>query len=349
MDLTTILQVAIGIIFVWVILAVITSQIQDWIASAFAWRSSMLEATMTQLLGDPALKDKVYGHPLIQGLYTNNGLRKPGGIPKDKFALVLFGEVMKSSTTATAGKNTDTISENTGTVAENTVTVVKDANLNKVENTLTVVENTITDVENTFKKLKNKVSDLKGENKVPDELKKFVDTLDTLLIGIEEKKDDATYTITEARKRVESWFDDSMERLAGAYRRRMQIVALIAGITIAAVLNVDTGAIMTTLWKDPILRQAVVTQASQLQEPATQPGQQPPTVEEIAKNVENLSALSLPIGWSAKNIPTDVNGWVAKIIGILLSGMAAAQGAPYWFDLMRKLLTRNPPVPQQPA
>jgi ElaB/YqjD/DUF883 family membrane-anchored ribosome-binding protein len=350
MDLTTIIQVAIGIIFVWVILAVITSQIQDWIASIFKWRSSMLEDTIVQLLGDPALKDKVYAHPLIKGLYTNNGLRKPGGIPKDKFALVLFGEVMKSSTKAAAVKITDAVSETTGTTAENTVTVVQDANLNKAENTLTVVENTITDVENTFKKLKNKVSDLKGENKVPAELEKFVDTLDTLLIGIEEKADDATYSITEARKRVESWFDDSMERLGGAYRRRMQIVAIIAGITIAAALNVDTGAIMTTLWKDPVIRQAVVSQANQLQEPTTtQPGQQAPSAEEIAKNVESLSALSLPIGWSAKNVPTDAGGWAAKAAGILLSGMAAAQGAPYWFDLMRKLLTRNPPVPQQPA
>ena len=176
----------------------------------------------------------------------------------------------------------------------------------------------------------------------------FAKSLDTLLIGIEEKADDATHSITEARIRVESWFNDSMERLGGAYRRRMQIVGLIVGITVAAALNVDTGAIMTTLWKDPILRQAIVTQANQVQASDIQPGQ-PATVEEIAKNAEKLNVLSLPIGWSAKNIPTTANGWVAKIVGILLSGMAAAQGAPYWFDIMRKLVTRNPPVPPQPA
>lgn len=349
MDLTVIIQVAIGMIFVWVFLAVITSQIQEWVASIFVWRANMLEDAIKQLLGDPTLKDKVYAHPLIKGLYTNNGKRKPAGIPKDKFALVLFGEVMSSKTKATDRQSIETVSEETGTAAENTVTTVTDADVNNVENTLTTVENTITDVENTFKKLKSKVSDLKDEKRVPPELKKFVDTLDTLLIGIEEKKDDATYTITEARKRVESWFDDSMERLGGAYRRRMQITALIAGITLAAVLNVDTGAIITSLWKDPVLRQAVVTQASQLQQSQIQSGETPPSAEDIAKNVEQLNVLSLPIGWSAKNVPTDANGWVIKIFGILLSGMAAAQGSPYWFDLMRKLLTRNPPVPQQPA
>jgi ABC-type lipoprotein release transport system permease subunit len=304
MDLTVIIQVALGMIFVWVILAVITSQIQEWIASILSWRASLLEATIQQILGNPALKDKLYSHPLIQGLYTNNGKRKPAGIPEDKFALILFEEVINSGVT-------------------------------------------IADAKNTFDNLKKSVKALKDKGE-ESEMKNFALSLDTLLIGIEEKADDATHAITEARKRVEGWFNNSMDRLGGAFRRRMQIIAIVVGVTIAAALNVDTGAILTTLWRDPVLRQAVVTQANQLQEAEIQAGETP-SVEEIAKNVEKLNVLSLPIGWSPKNIPTTANGWVAKIIGILLSGMAAAQGAPYWFDLMRKLLTRNPPVPPEPA
>lgn len=305
MDLTTIIQVAIGIIFVWVILAVITSQVQEWVASIFAWRASFLEDAVEQMLGNPEVKNKVYNHPLIQGLYSNGGKRKPAGIPQDKFALVLFEEVINSGIT-------------------------------------------VADAKNTFDNLKKSVAALKSKGE-GSALANFAKSLDTLLIGIEEKADDATHSITEARVRVESWFNDSMERLGGAYRRRMQITGLIVGITVAAALNVDTGAIMTTLWKDPILRQAIVTQAGKLQESDIQPGETAPTVEEIAKNAEKLNVLSLPIGWSAKTIPTSANGWLAKIVGILLSGMAAAQGAPYWFDLMRKLVTRNPPVPPQPA
>jgi len=305
MDLTTIIQVAIGIIFVWVILAVITSQVQEWVASIFSWRATFLEDAVKQMLGNPEVKNKVYSHPLIQGLYTNDGKRKPAGIPQDKFALVLFEEVINSGIT-------------------------------------------VADAKNTFDNLKKSVAALKAKGE-GNPMTNFAKSLDTLLIGIEEKADDATHSITEARIRVESWFNDSMERLGGAYRRRMQITGLIVGITVAAVLNVDTGAIMTTLWKDPILRQAIVTQANQVQASDIQPGETAPTVEDIAKNAEKLNVLSLPIGWSAKNIPTTANGWVAKIVGILLSGMAAAQGAPYWFDIMRKLVTRNPPVPPQPA
>ena len=304
MDLTVIIQVAIGIIFVWVILAVITSQIQEWIASGLAWRASMLEDAIEQMLGNPEVKNKLYNHPLIQGLYSSNGKRKPGGIPQDKFAMVLFEEVINSGIT-------------------------------------------VADAKNTFDNLKKSVAVLKSKGE-GSALTNFAKSLDTLLIGIEEKTDDATHSITEARVRVESWFNDSMERLGGAYRRRMQIVGIIVGIAVAATLNVDTGAIINTLWRDPVLRQAIVTQASQVKETDVQSGQTP-SIEEIAKNAEKLNVLSLPIGWSSKNIPTNTNGWVSKVIGILLSGMAAAQGAPYWFDIMRKLVTRNPPVPPQPA
>jgi hypothetical protein len=325
MDITVIIQVAIGIIFVWIILAVITSQIQEWIASILAWRADMLESAIEQMLGNPAIKNKVYNHPVIQGLFTNHGKRKPGGIPQDKFALILFEEVINSGIT-------------------------------------------VADAKNTFDNLKKSISAIKAAEG-NSELKNFAVSLDTLLIGIEEKAGDATHAITEARIRVESWFNNSMERLTGAYRRRVQIVAIIVGISIAAVLNVDTGAITTTLWRDPMIRQAVVTEANQLPPPnTTEPGTtgeqttQPPSAEVIVQSMNDLNALSLPVGWSFKTADTDPNtlddprdfpssggGWVAKILGILLSGMAAAQGAPYWFDLMRKLVTRNPPVAPQPA
>jgi hypothetical protein len=31
-------------------------------------------------------------------------------------------------------------------------------------------------------------------------------------------------------------------------------------------------------------------------------------------------------------------GWLSKIIGILLSGLAATQGAPFWFDVLQRLV-----------
>jgi len=293
MDLTTIIQVAIGMMFVWIVLAVITSQVQDWIANLLAWRASMLEDTIKTMLGDESLKNKIYDHPLIKGLYTHEGKRKPGGIPQDKFALVLFEEVMSS-----------------------------DLNVGEVKD--------------TFDKLKKNVTAIKNGDGNP-ELKAFARSLDTLLIGVEDQTQDAISSINDARERVEGWFNNSMERLGGAYRRRMQVIAIAIGLAVAAALNADTAAIATSLWQSPELRQAVVTQASQLEESDITPqtDQQATSIEDIMKTAEQLNALSLPIGWSKDSLPTDTGGWISKIFGIVLSGMAAAQGAPYWFDLMR--------------
>ncbi len=292
------------IFLVWVVLAAITSMIQEWVALMFNWKATLLEDTIVQMLGDP-LKDRFYNHPLIKALYTNHGHRKPGNIPEDKFALVLFDEVLNSGLTGD-------------------------------------------EVKGTFAKLKKNVTVLKAMEE-GSELKNFAITLDALLIGIEEKADDVTHAITEARARIESWFNNSLEQMDGAYRRRLQIVAIIVGIAIATVLNVDSAAIANVLWNNSVVRQAMAAEASQLPEPNTQPSQQPPSVEENIKNVDNPNVSSLPIGWSSNNLPTDVNGWLAKEIGILLSGLAAAQGAPFWFDLTRKLITRNPPVPPTPV
>lgn len=295
MNINTIIQVAIGVFFVWVFLAVITSQIQEWVASIFQWRGYMLENTIEYMLSDPNLKDKVYNHPLIKGLHSNMGNRKPSGIPSDKFALVLFEQVMNSGV-------------DIGEVADQ--------------------------VTDQFKILKKNVEVIKATSDETNPIFKFAESLDTLLIGIESKKDDAAHAFNEARQRVEGWFDNTMDRLGGAYKRRIQIVGIVIGIAVSAILNVDTTAIVNTLWKDPVIRQAIVAQADKL------------TEEDIsgatnAISQEALTNLPVPVGWTEANTPADANGWATKILGILISGMAAAQGAPYWFDLMRKLLNRG--------
>jgi hypothetical protein len=40
------------------------------------------------------------------------------------------------------------------------------------------------------------------------------------------------------------------------------------------------------------------------------------------------------------NLPatSSFSGWALKIFGILITGIAAAQGAPFWFDVLKKLI-----------
>jgi len=293
MSISTIVQVAIGIMFIWVALAMITSQTQDWIASIFRTRAKMLEGAIANLFNNnKQLKQKFYEHPLIHGLHTSNGTRKPAGIPEDKFALVLFDMVMAE------GKDTDKS-------------------------------------KSAFSQLKVGIEAMKKHS---GDQEKIASSLETLLIGIDENSEGA---FTEARKRVESWFNNSMERLSGSFRRNAQVTALIVGILISIMVNADTIAIANTLWKDPLIRESLVLQASLMEAPTQQGGDTPISQDTIEASVQELQELPIPIGWSEETKPTNTVGWLIKIVGIIISGVAAAQGAPYWFDLMKKLLNRD--------
>ncbi|HVN14985.1 MAG TPA: hypothetical protein VMT73_04535 [Anaerolineales bacterium] len=291
MDFTTIIQVAIGIMFVWITLAMITSQIQEWLASLLSWRAQMLEDAIGHMLSNPDLSEQFYQHPLIQGLHTSKGARKPSGIPADKFALVLFEVVIQ------AGQNAS-------------------------------------EIKSAFENLKQGVENLK----VKKGFEKIAGSLDTLMLGIENDGE----ALTNARQRAEGWFNDAMDRLGGSYRRRVQVVAIIAGIAISVILNADSIAIIDKLYTDPAIRAAIVQEAqAQVQTSGQQSTGQTSPSGNVTSAVTQLQQFSIPLGWTPANLPKDFSGWGTKLIGILVSGVAAAQGAPFWFDLLRKILSRN--------
>jgi len=80
------------------------------------------------------------------------------------------------------------------------------------------------------------------------------------------------------------------------------------------------------------------------------------TTEKLFEEVEQLKAQlrasSLPLGWvkrdeSSKTTVTDPRvvpvrddylGWIYKIIGLMISLMAISIGAPFWFDILKKML-----------
>ena len=64
-------------------------------------------------------------------------------------------------------------------------------------------------------------------------------------------------------------------------------------------------------------------------------------LREIQEYTDLLQSTSLPIGWN-KEIYTELikdplTNWAKKILGILLTAFALSLGAPFWFDLLNKL------------
>jgi hypothetical protein len=159
-----------------------------------------------------------------------------------------------------------------------------------------------------------------------------------------------------------SWFDDVMDRSSGEYKRKASKWALLFGTILAFAFNVDSIEIATRMWREPTLRQVIVAQAENYQGAEVQT-----SLNEFA---EQVNRLGIPVGWTTVpaadgqrcgwtpglaeypaiwnknsclillNLPRmdDGWGWILKFFGLLISGVAAAQGAPFWFDMLKKLI-----------
>lgn len=64
------------------------------------------------------------------------------------------------------------------------------------------------------------------------------------------------------RAAVEKWFDDSMARVSGWYKRKAHAWLWLIAVVVCAVLNADTIGLARLLWNDEALRQSVVTAAT---------------------------------------------------------------------------------------
>lgn len=326
-NLDAILEVAIGLVFSWLILSIAVMQAQEWIGSKLAWRSAFLEKAIANMLKDPALVKEFYNHPLIQSLSepldekkrkkTGEDYRKPSYIPAGKFASVAFDVIMSANNPAYECGNASI----------------------------------------SIKQVRETVNTLKTKN--PD----LARTIENIFPNLNAKTTATELSIAATRGRIETWFDDSMDRLSGWYKRHANTWALGIGITLAFFINIDSIEIAQQLWREPTMRQAIVVQA-QIADNTEIDVSSPEKLEDYYAN------LTIPIGWITviaepnmtcgwmpgkdvypavwadgkcrilTNLPkmNDGWGWAVKFIGLFISGLAAAQGAPFWFDTLKDLI-----------
>jgi hypothetical protein len=110
------------------------------------------------------------------------------------------------------------------------------------------------------------------------------------------------------------WFDAGMDRVSGVYKRLSQLWTFFIGLGLAVLFNIDTFRLFDVLWRRPALASQVTSEV-----PAT-------AAEAAAKLVE------LPLGWGAGHELT-----VLTCLGWIVTASTVIFGAPFWFDLLKKL------------
>jgi len=308
------LDVALGLILIYFLLSVICSTINEAIASKLKWRAKDLERALKQLLGDhePAFRE----HPLIKTMLDPKRVaqveqeiagriaelkRRTPGISDAE------AEAQAQARPTKTPRYPSYIPSRTFTAA-----LLGDgyhelhaaiANPRKIEETIDAIPNA---------ELKN-----------------------ALVALYHHAQGDAVVF----RRGVERWYDDTMERVSGWYRRRVQLVILALAIGTALVLNADTLQMAKHLWTNPSARAAVVNEARN-EKPDSSGGKGALT---------SLDHLPLPLGWHLASARHDPQGFpiyekwsmvwalLAKLVGLTLTAAALLLGAPFWFDVLSKI------------
>ncbi len=318
-----ILEVAIGIIFVFLLVSMICSAIREGIESWVKARAAFLEQGIRELLHDRhavGIARSLYTHPLIYGLYAAEyqpgsserrlnafarGGDLPSYIPSRNFALALLD---------IAARGTGMHGAASSPAAPQLSLALARVNVLNLEN----------------------------------------GPVQRVVLGaIDLAHGDMELAIAN----LAAWYDSGMDRVSGAYKRATQKLLLGIGLTVAVVLNVNTIAIAHHLFRDDVERATIVARAESIARDSSFIGGD--SRAQYARARATLDSLRLPIGWDdmqltppwdthvvrdasgAERSVTELRLWAyvfEPLVGWTLAALAAMLGAPFWFDLLNKVM-----------
>ncbi len=255
------LDVFIGLIFVFLLYSLMATILHEIIATRFAFRAKILEKAIIRMLEDgktsknisyldridgllhifnlkKIMKGKTvapwfYAHPLIKYLAEDNWYSKPAYISAANFSKVIL-DLLKGIDQP----------------ASQSLQAVHDSIMN---GTIHKIGITDPDMANPAVKELNKSGALAGEGKVSIN--------DSTAIFLKSLWEDSGADITVFQSKLEQWFNDTMERATGWFKKYTRIVLFLIGFALACSFNVDSIAIKRILTNNRPAREQMVAMA----------------------------------------------------------------------------------------
>jgi hypothetical protein len=315
-------DVAIGLFFAFFLLSILCSAINEAIATRLAWRSDTLLAALRSMLADSSAKPDRTKQPKDQA--TN--------------------PAAKASTSAATSGDQELITR----LLDHPLirSLVNETSRNELRRAVPSYIPSRTFALALIDTLTDK-KDASDDAFV--QAQKTIDGLDNAQLkqALSALLDDARGSINRYHEGIARWFDATMERASGWYKRRAQRNLWIIAIVVTIAFNADAGQIATALWKDPVLRASVVAQAQKAVDNGNTSDIKNPNPEAVkdqatlTTDIDRIRQLKLPLGWSVNTSdprwPDDAIGWLAKLLGLAATVVALSLGSPFWFDLLGKV------------
>lgn len=140
---------------------------------------------------------------------------------------------------------------------------------------------------------------------------------------------------------IEQWYDFAMARASGWYKRKAQFIVLVIALITVTASNADTLAIANHLWSSPGERTALANAANTAAKGdlASIAAKVPPEAAPLLGWVDCGPEAACTSSEAMNAVPQEPLGWLMKVLGLLMSAFAVSLGAPFWFDLLKKLVT----------
>ncbi len=383
---SSILDVAIGMAFIYLLLSLIASAMQEVLSAIVQARSANLEHGIRSLFSGGTLTDGtpvievLYNHGLIRGLYRDPRVDMPGSkaavVVDSRLRSFLRWFLQIQPTPPINGVSDVFLLPSYIPARTFAVTLIDILNPDKM--------NGKPPLENIEAHLSLLCVDLK--QKSPEDTHRLAQAILSLLADANTAKD----AEQRFRANLENWYNDAMDRVSGWYKKYTQKILIVMGLLLAVAFNVDSIQVGKTLWFDKDMRQGLVSAAGtyvtdntpvkntdQAAAPATRaagganaaaPGaalDADGLKKHMETTVKAFNAVStdylLPVGWHYEKytwadyraLLSDPSRWdpfeiLRRLAGWIITALALSLGAPFWFDTLNKfMVVRSTVKPQE--
>ncbi len=317
MPSSAILDVAIGIAFVYLFLSLICSVVNEGIAAVFSLRSKNLVAGIDSLFSGTKMADgkdlvgAIYAHGLIRGLYKEPEKLNPQQAAELNVAAVR-GQMLSHVPVLKIVDKWFNV---------NLPAYIPSATFSTA--LIDVISPPDPDRARVLQDVRQAINDLPPSP-----------TRQALMSLVADTQKD----LDEFQLKVEGWFNDSMDRASGWYKHRAQNILLVIALVLTVLLNVDTIKLAQSLWTNPIERQATVDLASKYVDQHKDVLQNQQQLQQQAESLAGLGQqMPFPFGWHEKP-PMQPFFWLETLTGWLITTLALSLGAPFWFDTLNKFM-----------
>lgn len=372
-----VIDLAIGITFVFAVTAALASLLTEFIARFLGLRGAYLLSGLRELVdgGDTptALTDVQKDYGDIQTLIKNGPPPAAGKAPDDQVAegnapagnapagpsvtgALLGGPILGNQ--GVAGQLSTrklTLGETTGTGSLPTITSKSGSKRPQLRSLPSYI---------SARSFADAVIDLVVPNAqgqtTMDDIQTNIQVLpDPFKTSLEALVKNANGDVSKFRTSVEQWYDDHMDRVSGWYKRRTASITLVVGAIIVVILNLNALTIGRTLYTENAVAAAVSNVAAKTTSCSSADQS---CLANLDSELSAAAASGLPVGWGTVRACTQkgvVCGWWERrgilspfggdgsqaaqvllvLLGFLIMIFALLPGAQFWFGLLTKLNT----------